>query len=203
MNLRPPQGSAMAPTCGEGASAYAFRLRQAYAETGRPPMAKRLPSTKLHTHLNNRLPLLLPIRTIPKKKFCPIFGVNLRILPISGACRPHLPPRPADASSKLWLGKPAEGASMNLRPPRAQQRLPPAASLATPPYPLPGLLSPHVTLRRSLPTTPPPLFRPIKFPPCLSSCPQFFIQLLQNGKLIPKFGSIRFPNFGNWEIFVP
>ena len=33
-------------------------------------------------------PLLLPIRMIPKKKFCPIFGVNLRILPISGACRP-------------------------------------------------------------------------------------------------------------------
>ena len=53
-----------------------------------PPRAKRLPPTKLRTHLNNRLPLLLPIRTIPKKKFCPIFGVNLRILPISGACRP-------------------------------------------------------------------------------------------------------------------
>ena len=72
----------------EEASTYAFRLRQACAETGRPPMAKRLPPTKLRTHLNNRLPLLLPIRTIPKKKFCPIFGVNLRILPISGACRP-------------------------------------------------------------------------------------------------------------------
>ena len=83
----PTQGSATAPPCGEGASAYTFRLRQACAETGRPPMAKRLPPTKLRTHLNNRLPLLLPIRTIPRKEFCPIFGVNLRILPISGACR--------------------------------------------------------------------------------------------------------------------
>ncbi len=104
----PTQGSATAPTCGEGASAYAFRLRQACAETGRPPMAKRLPPTKLCTHLNNRLPLLLPIRTIPKKEFCPIFGVNLRILPISGACRPAsaTPPLHRDLRS-LRRDKPA------------------------------------------------------------------------------------------------
>ena len=53
-----------------------------------------------------------------------------------------------------------------------------------------------------LPTTPAPKSRslhllPIKFTPFPSFCPLFFTQLLQNGKLISKFGSIRFPNFGN------
>ena len=61
-------------------------------------------------------PLLLPIRTIPKKEFCPIFGVNLRILPIPGACRPAsaTPPHHRDLRS-LWRGEPATPATRGLR----------------------------------------------------------------------------------------
>ena len=79
---------------------------------------------------------------------------------------------------------------MNLRPPKAQQRYHPAASNAI----AADMLQEPV--RPALPSAAPSLpsyhlsFWPIKFPPSLSSCPHFFIQLLQNGKLIPKFGSI-------------
>ena len=72
----PTPGSATAPTCGELCDPPPTRSGGYPRPRYTPPLPTYHPA-----------PLLLPIRTIPKKKFCPIFGVYLRILPISGACR--------------------------------------------------------------------------------------------------------------------
>ena len=67
----PTQGSAMATSCGEPTLSPQLPLRG----LSPPPLHAVPPPYHPAT-------LLLPIRMIPKKIFCPISGVNLMILPI-------------------------------------------------------------------------------------------------------------------------
>ncbi len=76
MNLRPPRAQQWLPP----AASFATRRRTRSGSHPRPRYTLSHPPYHPAT-------LLLPVRTISKKEFCPIFGVNLRILPIPGACR--------------------------------------------------------------------------------------------------------------------
>ena len=71
MNLRPPTAQQRLPPA-------ASQRNRRRTRSGAYPRARYTPPLPTY----HPAPLLLPIRTIPKKKFCPIFGVNLRILPI-------------------------------------------------------------------------------------------------------------------------
>ena len=129
MNLRPPRAQQRLPPRGELCDPPSYPLREASS----PPLHAVPPPYHPAT-------LLLLIRTIPKKKFCPIFGVNLRILPIWEHAATHLPPRPTTATcgrsgvaSQPLL--PRGGCGLRLPPPASLRRDGPLTQDLRPPPP--------------------------------------------------------------------
>ncbi len=112
MNLRPLWDQQRLPPRGKTCDRRAATSEATVAH-GKPYTAANMLRGPVHPRYTlshppyHPAPLLSPIRTIPKKKICPIFGVNLRILPIPGARRlPSATPPPHRDLRSLRRDKP-------------------------------------------------------------------------------------------------